>query len=128
MKHHEAEGTSKHPKKFKPVSMIERRIRLHVTPTDTGFSIQSDGMTALNKPELQMNVPSGMYLAGACCIMNDTADFLVEHNKDPQSGQKLQLGPWTVVEFTRDKVVTIDGKVLSDYVTLTDGADMEVYQ
>lgn len=102
---------------------IERAINLSVEREETGqYTITSDGMLKLGKPELIMHVPQGHYLAAACRIMNDAARYMVEMNVLPDTGQRVQLGPWTIVQFKRE------GQADNIVVEIQDGSSPEFFE
>ncbi len=109
-------------------SFIESKIKLHIDALDKGFSVVTDGMGALGKPEMYMHVDKGMYLATACRIMNDTAEYIVKGDKNPDTGQRLQLAPWTVVEFTKEVRKSPDGRTISEVISLSDGSEMDYFE
>lgn len=99
---------------------IEKLIRLEVEPLDDEtFIIRTIGMRGLGKPELTMPVKEGYFLPAACRILNDTARYIVTKNKDVKNGQRVQLGPWTVVQFTRPD---------PDTIIVSNGSSVEFFQ
>jgi hypothetical protein len=102
---------------------VEKTVHLDIEPLQSGgFSIMSTGMYKYEKPEMVMVVQQGMYLGHACRIMNDVGQYLVDKNHIPISGARVQLAPWTVVQF-RHKMIA---GVLS--LALEDGSSMAFFR
>lgn len=79
---------------------IEELIDLRIfAVAPSGYAIQTRGMKKLNKPELRLCLQEAMFVTVGLRIVNEVARYLLTKNKQPKTGQILQLGPWTCVEF-----------------------------
>lgn len=79
---------------------LEELIGLRIFAVEpSGYAIQTRGMVKYNKPELRLCLQEAMFVTVGCRIVNEVARYLLTKNKQSKTGQILQLGPWTCVEF-----------------------------
>ncbi len=106
------------PKEKRGPLLVEERLELEVRRgKKRGFVIETNGMARHDLPEFVMEVPEGIYLSAACRILNDVARFAATRQKRFKTGQVLQIGRWTTVEFETRK----DGRI-----EVKDGTDEEL--
>lgn len=96
----------------------EKDIDLSIEASDSGFTIQTQGMRAFKKPDLRMHVDQQLFLAAGTQIMLDAAEYVHQKPVHVSNGQRVRLAPWTVIEF---KVP--HGADLNDMETIVDVVD-----
>lgn len=96
----------------------EKDIKLSIEASDSGFTIQTQGMRAFKKPDLRMHVEQQWFVAAGTRIMLDAAEYVHQKPVHVSNGQRVRIAPWTVVEFRVQ-----NGTDLNDPETLVDLVD-----